>query len=212
MGSQNVVTYEQERIKIMTDEMMEIYKDKNLMNIIKFLRAGPKTINDLIEDFDKIGECKSDKSIYRYLKVLIESDLVAKAGKRIKSVTAGELQSETIYVRTAKIFISGNLKQKLSKSGDENIDLFNDVLGALLKTKFEKTFESYDNIIDLITELDLKKNKIIVEMFEKANQETLDNISQLDWGLIDYLIQYMGWLALSLEMDIAKELEECCAK
>ena len=81
--AQDIISYEQETIKIMTDEMMEVYEDKNLMNVIKFLRAGPRTINDLIKDFDEIGESKSDKSIYRYIKQLIESNIVAKAGPKI---------------------------------------------------------------------------------------------------------------------------------
>ena len=95
--------------------------------------------------------------------------------------------------------------------GAQNLELFNDTLGALLKNRFSKELSSSENIIDLITELDLKKNKIIVEMFEQADPATLDNVNRLDWDLIDYLIQYMGWLALSMEMNIAKEIEDCCS-
>ena len=113
--SQDVVTYKQKTVITLTEEQVNLmYSDENLSYIIKFLRSGPRTVKELEKDFTKKGIKKSDKSIYRYLKNLIEVGMVAKAGKRITSKGAGELQSETIYIRTARMFLTENLRKKMN--------------------------------------------------------------------------------------------------
>ncbi len=209
--SQDVITYDQQTVIDLTEHQAEILNsDENLYYIIKFLRVGPRTVKELEKDFTHKGIKKSDKSIYRYLKTLIELGLVAKAGKRITSIGAGELSSETIYIRTAKIFLTANLKKKLVSLENKDVKLFHDTIYSLLADKFQDKIKSDKGIDDLINTLETRKQELVRDIFRNANEESMDKISKLDWGLVEYLIEYIGWLALSLEYDVEKEIENCC--
>ncbi len=209
--SQDVITYNQKTVIALTEEQVDLlYSDANLGYIIKFLRVGPRTVKELEKDFTKKGIKKSDKSIYRYLKNLIEVGMVAKAGKRITSKGAGELQSETIYIRTAKIFLTENLKKKLGSLEEKDIELFYDTIYSLLAGKFKDEIKTEKGVDNLINILESKKSKLVHDILGSANEETMEKISKLDWGLLDYLMEYIGWLALSIEFDVVKEIEDCC--
>ncbi len=211
--SQDVITYNQKTVIALNEEQVEIlYSDENLSYIIKFLRAGPRTVKELEKDFTKKGVKKSDKSIYRYLKHLIEVGMVAKAGKRITSKDAGELQSETIYIRTAKIFLTGNLRKKMGSLEEKDAEMFYDTIYSLLAGKFKDKMKSDKGVEKLINTLETRKFELILDIFGNANEESLEKINKLNWGLIDYLIEYIGWLALSLEHDVVNEIEDCCSK
>ena len=210
--SQDLVTYNQDIVKIVTEEnVVNKLDDKNLSLIIQFLRAGPKTVNDLVKDFKKVGIKKSDKSIYRYLKELIEANLVAKGGKRVTSLGHDEIQSETIYVRTAKVFITDILKTKYDSLEKEHSQIFDEIIKRILEQKFPDEINSTEGIRELITKLDVEKNRLVVELFQNASTETLQLFSQLDWCLMEDLIEYVGWLALSLNLDLHKEIKKCCS-
>lgn len=209
--SQDVITYNQKTVIALTEEQVDLlYSDANLGYIIKFLRVGPRTVKELEKDFTKKGIKKSDKSIYRYLKNLIEVGMVAKAGKRITSKGAGELQSETIYIRTAKIFLTENLKKKLGSLEEKDVELFYDTIYSLLAGKFKDELKTEKGVDNLINILESKKSKLVHDILGSANEETMEKISKLDWGLLDYLMEYIGWLALSIEFDVVKEIEDCC--
>jgi len=211
--SQDVITYNQKTVIALNEEQVEIlYSDENLSYIIKFLRAGPRTVKELEKDFTIKGVKKSDKSIYRYLKHLIEVGMVAKAGKRITSKDAGELLSETIYIRTAKMFLTGNLRKKMGSLEDKDVEMFYDTIYSLLAGKFKDKMKSDKGVEKLINTLETRKFELILDIFGNANEESLEKINKLNWGLIDYLIEYIGWLALSLEYDVVNEIEDCCSK
>ena len=159
--SQDVVTYKQDTVKTLNEEQVNLmYSDENLSYIIKFLRVGPRTVKELEADFTKKGIKKSDKSIYRYLKNLIEIGLVAKAGKRITSKGAGELQSETIYIRTAKIFLTANLKKKLGSLEEKDVGLFHETIYSLLAGKFKDKIKA-DKGVDKLVLLSLSKSLLL---------------------------------------------------
>ena len=209
--SQDVVTYKQKTVITLTEEQVNLmYSDENLSYIIKFLRAGPRTVKELEKDFTKKGIKKSDKSIYRYLKNLIEVGMVAKAGKRITSKGAGELQSETIYIRTARMFLTENLRKKMNTLDDKAVELFYDTIFSLLKGKFKDKIKTDKGVDKLINTLETRKFELVHDILGNADEETLCKINELDWGLLDYLIEFIGWLALSLEYDVVNEIEDCC--
>jgi len=207
-----IISHEILTHKFVTEEnVVNKLDDKNLSLIIQFLRAGPKTVNYLVKDFKKVGIKKSDKSIYRYLKELIEANLVAKGGKRVTSLGHDEIQSETIYVRTAKVFITDILKTKYDRLEKEHSQIFDEIIKRILEQKFPDEINSTEGIRELITKLDVEKNRLVVELFQNASKETLQLFSQLDWCLMEDLIEYVGWLALSLNLDLHKEIKKCCS-
>ncbi|MBN1330002.1 MAG: hypothetical protein JXA54_11065 [Candidatus Heimdallarchaeota archaeon] len=213
MEVQDYISYKQEIVKNLTSEQVEqAYKDENLLRIIKYLRKGPKTVKELVQDFNQEGINKSDKSIYRYLKDLIEIKLIARAGKRITSKNESELQTETIYIRTAKIFLTGAYTDKSKKLKGKQTQIFNELVKELLSVKFRDTVTSTTAIGELISKLDKEKHQLIVELFENASHDTLEKVSILEWDLIEHLVEYIGWLALSLNLNILDEIKKCCEK
>ncbi len=209
--SQDIITYKQKIVAVPDENVMaKVYADENYHLIIKVLRKGPMTVNDLVEEFEKHDMKKSDKSIYRYLKDLIDLKLVARAGKRIKSLDEKELQSETIYIRTAKIFLAMGLKHKEEKMGKEKVEKLFEAIFELLHGKYSDRVSSSEGIKKLLTRFDGIKEKLLVEMLENADKEILKKISDVDWDLVSQMIEYSGWLALILELDVEKEIKECC--
>jgi hypothetical protein len=209
-----MITYKQKVVKVPDEKTLrKMASDENLMLIITALRKGPMTVKELVKEFEeKTGKAKSDKSVYRYLKELIELKIVARAGKRITSVDEENLQTETIYIRTAKLFLTGNMKHKSEKLGKEKVDQLMDVIQSLLAERYRDKIKSKEGIHNLLLKFDEEKERLLVEVLENANEKTLEKISQVDWKLIDYLVEYTGWLALVLELNIEEEIEKCCPK
>ena len=175
--SQDIITYKQKIVTVLDENVRaQIDSDENYHLIIKVLRKGPMTVNDLVEEFERHNMKKSDKSIYRYLKELIDLKLVARAGKRIKSIDEKDLQSETIYIRTAKIFLTMGLKHKAKKIGKEKVEKLFEAIFHLLQTKYGDRITSSEGIKDLLTHFDEVKEKIIVELLENADKEILNKI------------------------------------
>ncbi|NPE08573.1 MAG: hypothetical protein GNW80_09865 [Asgard group archaeon] len=207
----NVITFKQKPVIIIRDkETLDLFKDENLGYVLKFLRKEPMTIGDLEESFRKIGIEKSDKSIYRYLHKLLEVKLVAKAGKRITSKTSDNLTSETIYTRSAIAFITvapvtepGSDKKGANSVWEATRLLLSEYFG---KNASEKEFVKFAN------KLDKDRDELVVNLFENAKDETLEKVAQLDYQGINFLLQYIGWLAIIPEQDIARDLEQIFVK
>ena len=159
----------------------------------------------LPKSFKRIDEEKSDKSIYRYLSKLIDVKLVAKAGKRITSKNSEELISETIYIRTAIAFITVAPidKHVNAKEGDAchvwiaSKNLLEDFFGKKADTK---------EFLNFATKLDKQKDELVIKLFENANEKTLEKIADLNYSDVNFVLQFVGWLATSTKMDLEKEL------
>jgi len=210
-GPKNVVTFKQKSVIIIRDkETLELFKDENLGYVLKFLRKEPMTIGDLEAAFRKVGIEKSDKSIYRYLHKLLQVKLVAKAGKRITSKASDNLTSETIYTRSAIAFIT---VAPVAEPGSENKG-HNPVWEAtrlLLSEHFGKNAAEKE-FVKFANKLDKDRDELVVNLFENATEETLEKVAQLDYLGISFLLQYIGWLAIIPEKDIAKDLEQIFIK
>lgn len=207
MESQDVITYNQQIVKVIEEEKtLKILKDENLLPVLKILQKGPMTIADLVEFFKKSGEEKSDKTIYRYLHKLIQVKLVAKAGKRIVSVTEENLKSETLYMRSARIFIfPESLKHEEDNYEKRFCPIF-DVSRLLMKPFFEgKTLDS-NKYQEFQFELNEKRNKLLVELIENTNEEAIQGINSLEWKCLENFLSYLSWIAISTKVDIEKEL------
>lgn len=210
-GPKNVVTFKQKPVIIIRDkETLDLFKDENLGYVLKFLRKEPMTIGDLEESFRKAGIEKSDKSIYRYLHKLLKVKLVAKAGKRITSKTSDNLTSETIYTRSAIAFITVAPVAEPGTDSKKNNSVW-DATRLLLSEHFGKN-ASEKEFVKFANKLDKDRDQLVVNLFENATEETLEKVAQLDYQGINFLLQYIGWLAILPEQDIAKDLEQIFVK
>jgi hypothetical protein len=208
MTSQDVITYKQERIIFIKDEIQKkLFEEHNLRLVLKFLRKGPMTISDLIIAFKKHGEKKSDKSIYRYLQQLIKAKLIAKAGKRISTRDENDLVSETLFMRTAKAFI---VKQSITDSEFEAP--FFEALFLLIQQLYDDKKGNLSKFKELVKAIDEDRDKYTAELFTNADDETNDRISKLDGNNIFYSLDYASWFAIMLKYDLKNELENLFSK
>jgi hypothetical protein len=120
---QDFVTYQTPPVKVVsTRKIIDLFFIPNYYVILLALRKRPMTVRDLEQAFKEEAdkqpgiEPKSDKSIYRYLKVLEEAELVVPAGQRVVS---GKMVTETLFARTGQIFLLFYLTPKwwLTKAG-----------------------------------------------------------------------------------------------
>ncbi|MHA1306417.1 MAG: hypothetical protein ACTSO7_03280 [Candidatus Heimdallarchaeota archaeon] len=208
MESQDVITFRQIPVKIINDEKtLEFFMDPNLKLVVSFLKKGPMTITDLERLFKDKGNEKSDKSIYRYLHKLIQAKIVAKAGKRVTSTDEENLSSETLYTRTAKAFIT---VQPVDESRDCGLGAECPVWEAsrLLLSQLYGTDGDKVEFAKFANWLDKEKDKIAIELFENADEETLEKVANLDWQGINYVLQFVGWFAIVSKENVKSKLKE----
>jgi len=210
MESQDVITYTQKIVKVIDDEKTtKVIQDENLFPVLKYLQKGPMTIMDLVSIFKKSGEEKSDKTIYRYLHTLIKAKLVAKAGKRIISITEDELKSETLYMRTAKAFIFPEaLKHDPNISEKGFCPVFDAARFLLKPVTGGKTLDS-DCFQKLLFKIDQERDDLLVELFKNIEDSTIREINELNWRELEYCLNYTSWAALAAKVDLKKELAKC---
>jgi len=208
MESQDVITFRQIPVKIINDaDTLEFFKDPNLKLVVAFLKRGPMTITDLERLFKKKGNEKSDKSIYRYLHKLIQAKIVAKAGKRVTSTDEENLASETLYTRTAKAFIT---VMPVDESRDCGLGAECPVWEAsrLLLSQIFGNEGDKKKFAEFANWLDKEKDKMAIDLFENADEETLEKVANLDWEGINYVLQFVGWFAIISQQDIKSKLNE----
>ncbi|NHJ32773.1 MAG: hypothetical protein FK732_07915 [Asgard group archaeon] len=207
MSSQDVITYKPEKLVFIKEESKNrLFEDENLHRVMKFLRKGAMTIHDLSDAFKQIDEEKSDKSIYRYLHKLIQAKLVAKAGKRITTKDESDLTSETLYMRTAKAFI---LKIPLARKEKEKYHspIF-DAMFLLLKQKYGNKKGSQNEFKKFFDKLDIERDQLIIDLYEKADKETMKALEDLEGKNILHALEYASWLAILMKYDLSEELEK----
>jgi len=209
---QDAITYNQDLIKEISDlKTIKLFEDKNLMLVLKFLRTkNHLTVKDLEDSFAEVGEKKSDKSIYRYLKKLEEADLVVQAGKRVFPSDKKKIATQTIYMRTAKIFFP--IKKPETEVSEEQrlqhkkkLEVIGSIIGNHLRTKMK----SADCLDDLITKIYSERMRLSQKLFQEADAKAASLISELEWKCIESLLETMSLLALLGETDWQKELANC---
>lgn len=214
MVHQDVITFEPERIKIIYDKKInEVLLDPNHIPIIRVLRKGPMTVREIEKAYveeakrsDEI-EAKSDKTIYRYLKVLEKADLVVPAGQR---VVIGKTATETLFSRTAEAFITGQSEQEYwsCDTGKELSDNMAQMLSKLIGGKKADT----NCIVKFMNEFDAVGNKYIIGLLEEADDEMIDLITGLDWAYKDKVLNYVSFFAIALNNPKIFEKLQACFK
>jgi len=212
MAHQDVITFKPERIKIIYDRKInEVLLDPNHGPIIRGLRKGPMTVREIEETYANEAanipdlEAKSDKTIYRYLKVLEKADLVVPAGQR---VVIGKTATETLFSRTADVFITGQSEHEYwsCETGKDLCDKM-----ALMLTKiFGDKKADKDCIMKFMNEFDAIGNKYIINLIEEADDEMIDLITGIDWAYKDKILNYVTIFAIALNNpELFEKLRAC---
>ncbi|MFX1577630.1 MAG: hypothetical protein ACFFCF_10725 [Promethearchaeota archaeon] len=212
MEHQDVITFKPERIKIVYDKKInEILFDPNHAPIIHSLRKGPMTVREIEEAYAAEAnknpeiEAKSDKTIYRYLKVLENAELVVPAGQR---VVIGKTATETLFSRTADVFITGQSEQEYW-SCEAGKNLCANIATMLSKILGDKKADK-NCIMKFMNEFDAIGNKFIIGLVEEADDEMIDLITGIDWAYKDKILNFVSIFAIALKNpEIFEKLQAC---
>ena len=212
MAHQDVITFNPERIKIVYEKKTnEVLLDPNHGPIIRALRKGPMTVREIEEAYADSAkqnpeiEPKSDKTIYRYLKVLEKADLVVPAGQR---VVIGKTATETLFSRTAEVFITGQSEEEYwsCESGKELCGNLAQMLGKILGDK--KADQGC--VMKFMNEFDALGNKYVINLVENADEEMVDLITGIDWAKKDKILTLVSTFAVILNNpDLFEKLRAC---
>ncbi|MFX0124161.1 MAG: winged-helix domain-containing protein [Candidatus Hodarchaeota archaeon] len=202
---QDAITYSQPLLKEITDdETIQLFKDKNLSCVIEFLRThkDPMTVTELEDSFKKIGEEKSDKTIYRYLKKLEDAGLVIQAGKRVFKTKKKKLKTLTLYMRTATIFLI-----KPQKMWPEEILK---AIGISIAKHMNMKLNSINCLENFLKNLNSKYYSYPMSIIQNAETEITDIFRALEFDHASRAVETISLLALLNEKaDWQKELAKC---
>jgi hypothetical protein len=172
----DLITFHPPPVKIIRErEVINLFYIPNYYVIIIALRQRPMTVRDLKhafkEEAEKHGgiEPKSDKSIYRYLKVLGEAGLVVPAGQR---VVAGKMVTETLFARTGQIFLLFSLKPEwwLTKEGKKIAKR----IGKLMAFSFNTKAPPVKALQELFMDYETKRQSVLEDLATKGDKQVLE--------------------------------------
>jgi DNA-binding transcriptional ArsR family regulator len=200
MQSQDVISFEPKRIKIVRDKKdLEALYDPNHYPIIKTLRKGPMTVREIEQAYKKEAqgmedlEAKSDKTIYRYLKVLEKAGLVVPAGQR---VVMGKTATETLFARTAEVFLGGDSGSKYWES--DTGKLLCKTIGKMLGKSYGDRTPDYACIEKFMQKIDREMNKQTLAIMETGDEELFDLLASVGWKSKNKVLSFVGYFAVVL--------------
>ncbi len=213
LNAQDALTQKQAFVlEITDDEAIELFYDKNLMFILTLLRSNTyMTFKEFEKAFLDEGKEKSNKTIYRYLKRLEEGQLVVQAGKRVWSDEKKKLRTETLYMRTAKIFFPKKGKKWDSSDEECNDTDYFKALEILIGKRLNMNAKPENNLRSVVWKLKSSLADFGTELMKNADENSAALISSLDWEKINSLLEIVGLLALLTEeeTDWRQEILAC---
>lgn len=204
--TQDAISVKQQFVKVLRGNETEVWTNEKLVQVIKILQQGPMTLNEISAVYRIKGEKKSDITLYRYLNTLEKLKLVVPGGKRVSMDEKGQLKSQTLYVRTAKLFFKGDFPN-LAKH--DKADLIVRATGLILGQMIKNKKASEDSILSLIEEIENRRISLIEELVETTGDQLLELLADVEWKDINGLINRVGWLALILEEIWNNKILEC---
>lgn len=205
----DAITYSQPLMKeISDDNAKKAFLDPNLSQILVILRYTnkPMTVDELEESFKAIGQEKSSKTIYRYLKKLEDAELVVQAGKRVFSKDVKKLRTKTLYMRAAKLFFPIKTAYEMKHQKKEIVD----VIGELIGKDSNKKLKSPEKLNNFIADLFIRESELVRKVLTNTDEKQAKTIANWDIKQRQSAIAIIGRLVLYQdEIDWNKKFEEC---
>ncbi|MHA2233508.1 MAG: hypothetical protein ACXAB4_13580, partial [Candidatus Hodarchaeales archaeon] len=181
---QDAITYQPQALKVVREaNALQLLEDENLRLVLRLLRKQnqPMTVKELETSFGEEAEVKSDKTIYRYINKLEKAELVVQAGKRMFTDEKKKIRTQTLYARTAKIFLPDygeDTKKHYSSEEDKLKEQIVKMVGVLIGNKYglDRSKISEDCLNALLHELGQQKSKLTIELLESSLEE-LDELT-----------------------------------
>ncbi|MHA2333419.1 MAG: hypothetical protein ACXAEU_15460, partial [Candidatus Hodarchaeales archaeon] len=114
----------------------------NYNSVLDILKSGPKTVEEISNLYP---QKKSQNTIYRYIKDLIDAGAIIEAGRRIES---DKVSTKILYSLSARLFLIEDSSVQIWKS-DKGQSLVK-TLGLLLNHHFDNKLPRLDRFVELI--------------------------------------------------------------
>lgn len=221
-----MITYEEEAVMLLEDkESWEILEDSRYDAIFIVLRKGPMTVRDLEREYNLFVAKKIDKmpleqkekkelkektkrkgkTLYKYLDILEKKGLIKQVGKRVKM---GQTASETIYGRSAKLYLMSD-KQKIELKRDE-VTRIMPVLSKIVSLDKKEPKVS----VECFTEFMGKVYSLLQDerqrVFSEFSEEITDIASDIHYNELNMVVQGLDfYFLITHAAELRKELEKC---
>ena len=222
----DVINYQEEGVMVIKDsKRIKMVKDDNYYSVLWALRGGPLTVKEIskrykqyvilkVEKMGLLGEerdkkitemCRSDKTIYRYLKDLLEAGLIAKAGQR---VVLGKTITENLFSRTARIYLLEDTKEGWWKS-DESRNIL-DRASRILSLVKHVPPPSLDCLAEIMDELHSMNNAVIVKWMDEHYEDVSQIFLEGSFNDNDKVLSVLKTISFLLNSEsFAKKAQEC---
>lgn len=207
----DVITFKPAPVKIIKEKKtISIIFNPKYWTMLIVLRQRPMTVRDLEKAYREAAEKeeglepKSDKTIYRYLKVLEKAGLITPAGQRL---VIGKAVTEKLFSRTADFFLlienpPNYWETRKGKTIARRI-------GNLLSHLFEGEEPKQKAILEILTHFDRAREEGLEKLVGSGNRRTLEMISTGSLISLRKIIQYVGIFAALLEKpELLQELQK----
>lgn len=194
---QDFVTFQTPPVKVVRSrEIIDLFFLPNYYVILLALRKRPMTVRDLQQAFKDEADRhagiapKSDKSIYRYLKVLEDAELVVPAGQR---VVGGKMVTETLFARTGQIFLLFYLTPNwwLTKAGKNLAKR----IGTLMIFLYGGEQPPVKELQQLFMEFEQERQRVLERLAIEGDKQVLDILATSPLEEHFRIESYVGYFA-----------------
>ncbi len=210
MTHQDIITNQQKLVKVLSDiSVGNVLDDNNHRFLLHFLVKQPLTVEEIKIEFQKSGNDKSDKTIYRYLKKLKKAGLVIEAGKRIFSDSNNQIKTQTLFARVAKIIFTPHSKIDSKPELKETaLKITSMLLKERLNLKEDADLSCIQKQVDNIAKV---KNELIADHFQSSeNPELMNLIQTMDIYELYPILDTVSWILLLNENpEAVEEIIKC---
>lgn len=209
MTTQDLITFKPKISQLITDlETVEMLREENIDCLLRYFRKGAMTIRELTDEFKKEGQIKSESSVYRYVQKMIQAKVAAKAGKRITSINEEEIRSETLYSRTARVFLIVDTFENIDKILGETSEQILQLIRKLLQLNYENKTINTKNFEKLLNQLIVLRFGTLSDLLDKADESTLELFNNLEFTTIQNILELVGWLSIIEKSEFQKLFNE----
>ena len=221
LSTEDIITYTPLKVKIITDmKIRNTFRTPEYNPIMLALRHKYLTIKELVVEYNKLvkervqkmdlseeekekktrQETRKTKTIYRYVKMLVDAGLVVAAGKRIKM---GQIASETLYTRVANLVY---FKEDHKEKWDSNVyDEVIDRMVIFLQQSNPDLKITKKSLKDILLKIDDHTSEVFSSTLEKMVDEKTSYISGLTMQQNQILTQYSEIVSALLSINNFKD-------
>ena len=209
----DIVDFEPVILRVIEDKKtLDILSDLNYYGVISVLRNGPMTVQEITEAYNETAtkmyniKEKSDKTIYRYLKTLSNSDVIVHAGQRINEAKG---TSERLYMRSARVFERKDIEW-MSEKGELWVKQFGLFLCNMLEGNFTPDSKCIQAFFDRWA---IAKTNTLEKLATTASSEIMEIINSKNWkDFAEFIDRVYLFGTLMNHPELLDELRQCFSK